>query len=241
MSTSAAQIEANRANSQKSTGPVTTAGKAVSSKNATSHGLSAKEIFVRPGEETDYLSLEEELTALYDPQNEAEGVFFKILIHSAWNLRRCRHLDASLQFEANQRGIADALLDPELARIAERIARHLRAAERSHSKALAELRKLQTERQYREDVEEYRDSSVAADCKSVNTTIGNQAKCYQQRETLRIRTRFGPGMPAFVDNGDGTFDAYTEDGKSTVRFTDSLIVDVRANEAISGKSNAAAA
>ncbi len=36
------KLAANRANAQHSTGPVTDAGKAISSRNAVSHGLTAK-------------------------------------------------------------------------------------------------------------------------------------------------------------------------------------------------------
>jgi len=46
MATSQKQIEANRKNAQKSTGPKTKAGKAKSSKNATRHGLYAKDIVI---------------------------------------------------------------------------------------------------------------------------------------------------------------------------------------------------
>ena len=42
MTVSAAKLEANRRNSQKSTGPRTEAGKIASSQNAVTHGLRAK-------------------------------------------------------------------------------------------------------------------------------------------------------------------------------------------------------
>ena len=44
------QIAANRGNAGKSTGPVTSAGKAIAARNALKHGLLAKEIVIDAGE-----------------------------------------------------------------------------------------------------------------------------------------------------------------------------------------------
>src|SRR5690242_9341367 len=54
MSVSTTQLEANRANSERSTGPRTAEGKDASSRNATRHGFLAR---VLPAEQQDYRAL----------------------------------------------------------------------------------------------------------------------------------------------------------------------------------------
>ena len=232
--TSTAKIEANRANAQKSTGPVTPEGKAASSRNATSHGLDSKEIYVRPGELAEYVQFEENLIAEYQPANEAESVFFKVLLHSAWKLRRCRQLETALENEAESLGAPSPLLHDELGRKADRVARHARAAERSHAAALRELRKLQSERDYRNKATTGvpNHSSPAIDSKANDSAI---ARCNRHRTATvaeNIRTRFAPGSPVLFDNEDGTFTAQHPNGvKSNIRFTGSMIVDEKPNKA----------
>ena len=54
MSTSPAQLAANAANAQHSTGPRTPEGKTRSSQNASKHGLTAREIVIAPGEQEEF-------------------------------------------------------------------------------------------------------------------------------------------------------------------------------------------
>ncbi|MBN2181419.1 MAG: hypothetical protein JW715_05860, partial [Sedimentisphaerales bacterium] len=58
-----AQINANRQNAQKSTGPKTAAGKAVSAKNAVKHGLFAEEAVITGENPADFNNLRQELLA----------------------------------------------------------------------------------------------------------------------------------------------------------------------------------
>jgi hypothetical protein len=54
MSTSPAQLAANAANAQHSTGPRTSEGKNRSSQNASKHGLTAQEVVIAPGEQGEF-------------------------------------------------------------------------------------------------------------------------------------------------------------------------------------------
>src|SRR5687767_14517511 len=66
------QIDANRRNAQRSTGPITEAGKAVAKFNALRHGMTA-ESAVLPYEDTlAYAMLREALVGHYAPANIAE-------------------------------------------------------------------------------------------------------------------------------------------------------------------------
>ena len=64
---SPAQVKANRANSKRSTGPRTAEGKARSSRNGTSHGLSAADVVVFPGEEQAFADLRTNLMQTSGP------------------------------------------------------------------------------------------------------------------------------------------------------------------------------
>ena len=62
---SAAQIEANRANAQFSTGPRTTEGKAASASNSTKLGLYAKQaVLLNETDQAEYAALEAKLAEI---------------------------------------------------------------------------------------------------------------------------------------------------------------------------------
>src|SRR5207245_743754 len=89
---SAAQLTANQANARRSTGPVTSEGKARVSQNALRHGLTARHLVIRPDEQEDFDQLQSELLAELDPQGATEALTFHELLHAAWNLRRFRRI-----------------------------------------------------------------------------------------------------------------------------------------------------
>ena len=67
------QLEANRANARKSTGPRTETGKAIARLNALRHGLTSQKRVTLAGEsEFDYLRLREKLMFEFDPQTSVQ-------------------------------------------------------------------------------------------------------------------------------------------------------------------------
>src|SRR3712207_5830884 len=89
------QIDANRRNAQKSTGPVTEAGKAVAKFNALRHGMTA-ESAVLPYEDTlAYAMLREALVGHYAPANIAEELLVDVVANSYWRLLRARRVETS--------------------------------------------------------------------------------------------------------------------------------------------------
>src|SRR5439155_6113208 len=88
------QISANRRNSQKSTGPRSVPGKAVSSMNALKSGIDAESQIIR-GEDPEALQF---LTASYyqslQPTRPEEAVFVDAIISADWMLRRLRKTEA---------------------------------------------------------------------------------------------------------------------------------------------------
>lgn len=69
---SEAQIAANQANTQHSTGPNTTAGKAVSSRNRLSHGLAGAFILLNTENKAEYENLLRSLQDEYQPSTATE-------------------------------------------------------------------------------------------------------------------------------------------------------------------------
>ena len=109
-----AQIQANRANAKHSTGPVTAEGKAISSRNATSHGLTAKELFIPDHLKPDYDTLREQLLDDLCPDTPIQTVFFDMAVAAAWKLRRCDIAESQLDTMVSTPGL-EPLLDPNLA------------------------------------------------------------------------------------------------------------------------------
>ena len=84
----AKQIEANRANAQKSTGPNTKAGKERSRQNALKHGLTA-EMFIIAGEcACDFNDFRVALMERFDPQCAMEAELVERITGTLWRLRR---------------------------------------------------------------------------------------------------------------------------------------------------------
>src|SRR6266481_2073689 len=94
--TSDIQIEANRLNARKSTGPRTTNGKARVSANALKHGLTAHDIIMPYEKAEDFESFRSGLFSSLEPQGELEETLAERIAVDAWRLRRIPILEAAL-------------------------------------------------------------------------------------------------------------------------------------------------
>jgi len=163
MGTSSAQIAANRANAQFSTGPLSEEGKQASAANSVTTGLTAARIFVRPDEQAEFEQFQSALAFEFEPQGAAQQDIFDLILHAKWNIRRCYILESQIQTEASVKGLDDALLDNELSVKLDRIYRYKKMHESTHRRATAELRQLQTEEMWRRSNEDIPQSSVLID------------------------------------------------------------------------------
>jgi hypothetical protein len=94
--TSYRQIEANRRNALKSTGPQTDAGKQVARCNAVRHGLTAETVIGALEEAEDYKAFEAAITADYDAQSAVERELVLRLASVLWRLRRATTMETGL-------------------------------------------------------------------------------------------------------------------------------------------------
>src|SRR5262245_34198938 len=90
------QIEANRLNALKSTGPRTEEGKRRSRCNAIRHGLTAETVIAGPEDPVDYESFEATIIADYDPTTAVERELVLRLASVLWRLRRATGIETAL-------------------------------------------------------------------------------------------------------------------------------------------------
>jgi len=107
-----AQIDANRANAQESTGPVTDFGKAISSQNRASHRLSQYASFqvLRSEDESLYIRLIGDLLIQfnYDAKDKAERALLERMAQHEWMRRRALQYQDNI-LNSNDASFADQL------------------------------------------------------------------------------------------------------------------------------------
>src|SRR5580692_7761426 len=94
--TSFRQIEANRRNARKSTGPTTEEGKQRSRCNAVRHGLTAETVIRALEDAEDYKAFEAAIIADYDAQSAVERQLVLRLASLLWRLCRATTMETGL-------------------------------------------------------------------------------------------------------------------------------------------------
>src|SRR6201997_1254772 len=100
------QIEANRRNATKSTGPVTEEGKQRSRCNAVRHGLTAETVIGALEDAQDYQAFEAAVIADYEAQSAVERELVLRLASLLWRLRRATTMETGL-FEIHAEHLRD--------------------------------------------------------------------------------------------------------------------------------------
>ena len=94
--TSQKQIDANRRNAQKSTGPNTAIGKSIISTNAYKHGIFAESPTIT-GENTDaFATLKQSLLDRFQPATGDEEVLVATITRNAWLLERFSNVEVQI-------------------------------------------------------------------------------------------------------------------------------------------------
>ena len=128
----APQLVANRANAQHSIGPRSDNGKANSARNATKYALFASGDYIPESDREEFEALEADLFDDLAPARPIELLWFHEIVSAAWRLHRCLKLEGDETAEAA-------------------VARARTHAQNQLVRATAELRRLQTERQLRNE------------------------------------------------------------------------------------------
>src|SRR5207249_4041420 len=91
------KLQANRRNAQKSTGPKTPEGKAVSSQNGLTHGLTSRKFPILPGEdEAAYQEFHEAMVLDLKPRGVMQREIVDDIVLIRWKLRRVPHIEAEM-------------------------------------------------------------------------------------------------------------------------------------------------
>ena len=141
--TSLKQIEANRRNALKSTGPTTPEGKEHSRCNALRHGLTAETVIATLEDAKDYQAFEATVIADYDAESAVERELVLRLASLLWRLRRATGVETAI-FESvsAEPGNEHSQIPPtliEAAKLSNRKQLHLVAERQSHAMVGREL------------------------------------------------------------------------------------------------------
>jgi hypothetical protein len=98
--TSEAQIEANRRNAEKSTGPRTQDGKDAARRNALRHGLAAEHIAIFDEDPDDFVRFHATMLEALLPLGEDERMLADRVVMGNWRLRRVWRMEAAAMNEA---------------------------------------------------------------------------------------------------------------------------------------------
>ncbi len=144
---STAQILANQHNAERSTGPSSPAGKAASSRNATTHGLSSGFAVLPHEDRQQFEHLLNSYAQTFKPSNEHEIFLGHRMVESRWKLARLQRMEAALFQQMTSQDAGNT--DPDAVIVAAMLAgnanayaslqRYTAAAERSYYKAKREL------------------------------------------------------------------------------------------------------
>ncbi len=134
------------------TGPKTSEGKAISSQNARTHGLTSKKLLL-PGEnEEEFAELREGWLVQFPPESQAETAMVEQLARNDWFLQRAERRYGEIEERLGESHAGD--WSEEQFRMLERILRYKTTAERSFQRSLTVVRQLRKDRQQEERVEE---------------------------------------------------------------------------------------
>ena len=145
------QIEANRRNAQKSTGPTSVTGKAASSMNALKTGIHAKSLVLPSENVAEFEELIEECYRSLHPTTPEARIFVDDFIYCEWSLRRLRAAETqSWQYQNSSRYDApekyplghSATQNPNSF---SRLQYRMDATRRARDRALRSLKQLQAE------------------------------------------------------------------------------------------------
>ncbi len=192
------------------TGPKTPEGKATSSQNARTHGLTSKKLFL-PGEnEEEFAELREGWFAQFPPESQAEAAMVEQLARNDWFLQRAERRYGEVEERLGESHAGD--WTEEQFRGLERILRYKSTAERSFQRSLTVVRQLRKDRLQEERAETQAEARVeAAKSRTIHEGRGKNRKpvftVLEQWVEVRVTegvttTEYVPGNAELLKQGE---------------------------------------
>jgi len=103
------QIQANRRNAKKSTGPRTKKGKAAASKNSIKHGLLAHQNIISSEKHADFCKERERILSDLLPDSPMESMLAERIVILSWRLKRIEHIQNQTIDALNARNTSGSL------------------------------------------------------------------------------------------------------------------------------------
>jgi hypothetical protein len=104
-----AQIQANRRNAKKSTGPRTREGKSTASKNSIKHGLLAHQTIISSENHADFCKERERILSDLVPESPMESMLAERIVILSWRLKRIDHIQNQTIDALNARNTSGTL------------------------------------------------------------------------------------------------------------------------------------
>lgn len=145
------QVFANKQNALQSTGPKSSEGKCVSSRNSLKHGLLSKDLLLREEKRPELEAFRNRVYSTLQPQGELEEVLIERIINAVWRLKRIVRFEVFI-FETKDHFTEDGIRKPcqmfygSTGSAFTMLSRYESMLERSFYKALHELQRLQAMR-----------------------------------------------------------------------------------------------
>ncbi len=111
--TTEAQVNANRANAEKSTGPRTPEGKAVVAQNAVRHGFWSQEVVIKGEDHEEFALFREGLLEELAPAGLMELILAERIVSLSWRLRRAERLQITAFEKVDRKDEPQPVLKPE--------------------------------------------------------------------------------------------------------------------------------
>ena len=151
------QLEANRLNAKRSTGPKSGEGKRVVAQNALKHGVFSKQILLNGESKKEFEALKMEFYDQFQPQGFLERLFCERTLTAAWRLSRVTQMESMLINHAESKsysnnGIIEVLGGYEVEELA-LLSRYEITLEKILFRSLEELRSLQNARKFDESMQ----------------------------------------------------------------------------------------
>ncbi len=220
--TTQAEIEANRKNAQKSTGPKSRQGKDTVSQNAVKHGLCANKHVIRSESQEEFDEFRQNMIADLEPVGAMEKMLTDRIVSLSWRLKRAEQfqnlaIESLIEFNLNDgwykgnsarreadKGNLELIIgfainrDFEEGRTLDLLLMYERRIESSLYKATSELRKMQRIRKNKQsqfDCAEFSGLRSAAGVASLESCAAEQSQIDVMDETGRGIESSGEGHP----------------------------------------------